>query len=68
MDRHKAKKHPVECKEEQDACRRDHSRSFKRCLNRYKTEVEKRDMSRKFISTHVDDGLSSLACADPGAI
>ena len=43
MDKHKAKKQPVEWEEEQDAYRRDHPFicKFKKCLNRYKTEVEK---------------------------
>jgi predicted RNA-binding Zn-ribbon protein involved in translation (DUF1610 family) len=43
MDRHRAKKHPVEWEEEQEAYRRDHPFvcKYKKCLNRYKTEVEK---------------------------
>jgi KRAB domain-containing zinc finger protein len=43
MDIHKAKKHPVEWEEEQQTYRRDHPYicKYKRCLNRYKTEVEK---------------------------
>jgi predicted RNA-binding Zn-ribbon protein involved in translation (DUF1610 family) len=43
MNRHKAKKHPVEWEEEQEAYRRDHPFicKFKKCLNRYKTEMEK---------------------------
>ena len=43
MNKHKAKKHPVEWEEEQEAYRRDHPYicKYKKCLNRYKTEVEK---------------------------
>jgi uncharacterized C2H2 Zn-finger protein len=43
MNKHKAKKHPVEWEEEQEAYRKDHPYvcKYKRCLNRYKTEVEK---------------------------
>ena len=43
MDRHRAKKHPVEWEEEQEAYRRDHPFvcKYKKCLNRYKTEGEK---------------------------
>jgi len=43
MNKHKAKKHPVEWEEEQEAYRRDHPFicKYKKCLNRYKTEVEK---------------------------
>jgi DNA-directed RNA polymerase subunit RPC12/RpoP len=43
MDKHRAKKHPVEWEEEQEAYRRDHPFicKYKKCLNRYKTEVEK---------------------------
>ena len=43
MDKHRAKKHPVEWEEEQEAYRRDcpFICSFKMCLNRYKTEMEK---------------------------
>ena len=44
MDRHKAKKHPREWEEDQEAYRRDHPFvcSFKGCLNRYQTEVERK--------------------------
>ena len=40
---HRAKKHPMEWEEEQDTYRRDHPFicKYKKCLNRYKTEVEK---------------------------
>ena len=43
MDKHRAKKHPVEWEEEQDAYRKDNPFvcKYKKCLNRYKTEVEK---------------------------
>jgi DNA-directed RNA polymerase subunit RPC12/RpoP len=43
MKKHRAKKHPVEWEEEQEAYRRDHPFicKYKKCLNRYKTEVEK---------------------------
>ena len=43
MNNHKVKKHPVEWKEQQEAYVRDHPFicKFKRCLNRYKTKVEK---------------------------
>jgi DNA-directed RNA polymerase subunit RPC12/RpoP len=43
MDNHRAKKHPLEWEEEQEVYRRDHPFicKFKKCLNRYKTEVEK---------------------------
>ena len=43
MDKHRAKKHPMEWEEEQKAYRRDHPFvcKYKKCLNRYKTEVEK---------------------------
>jgi hypothetical protein len=43
MNKHKAKKHPVEWEEEQEAYRRDNPFvcKFRRCLNRFGTEVEK---------------------------
>jgi predicted RNA-binding Zn-ribbon protein involved in translation (DUF1610 family) len=43
MDNHRAKKHPVDWEEEQEAYKRDHPFicKYKKCLNRYKTEVEK---------------------------
>jgi hypothetical protein len=43
MKQHKMKKHPVEWEEEQEAYRKDHHYicKYKRCLKRFKTEVEK---------------------------
>jgi hypothetical protein len=43
MNKHRAKKQPVEWEEEQEAYRKDHSYvcKYKKCQNRYKTEVEK---------------------------
>jgi hypothetical protein len=43
MDKHRAKKHPMEWEEEQEAYRRDHPFvcKYKKCLNRFKTEVVK---------------------------
>jgi KRAB domain-containing zinc finger protein len=43
MKKHRAKKHPVEWEEEQETYRRDHPFicKYKKCLNRYKTDVEK---------------------------
>jgi hypothetical protein len=43
MKRHKAKKHPMEWEEEQEVYKRDHPFicKYKKCLNRYKTQVEK---------------------------
>jgi hypothetical protein len=43
MDKHKARKHPLEWEEEQEAFRRDHPFicRFNGCLIRYKTEVER---------------------------
>jgi hypothetical protein len=43
MDKHRAKKHPVEWEEEQETYKRDHPFicKFKKCLNRFGTKVEK---------------------------
>jgi DNA-directed RNA polymerase subunit RPC12/RpoP len=43
MDKHRAKKHPVEWEEEQETYKRDHPYicKFEKCLNRFGTKVEK---------------------------
>jgi DNA-directed RNA polymerase subunit RPC12/RpoP len=49
MNKHRAKKHQLEWEEEQEAYKRDHPFicSFKKCLNRFGTEVEKDRHERK---------------------
>jgi uncharacterized Zn-finger protein len=49
MDKHKAKKHPRDWEEDQEAFRRDHPNicRFKGCLNRYQTEVERERHEQK---------------------
>ena len=43
MSKHKAKKHPVEWEQEQEAYKKDYPYicKYKKCLKRFKTEVEK---------------------------